>query len=86
MVWSFVYLALGRLLELMVLCWRSTDAKESRSWSFATSWQSCAASTHGLGSSPKTARCWRRSAVSCPGLDGRSSWSHPRRCFDGTAA
>ena len=28
MVWSFVYLALGRLLELMVLCWRSTDAKE----------------------------------------------------------
>jgi putative transposase len=28
MVWSFVYLALHRLLELMVLCWRSTDAKE----------------------------------------------------------
>jgi putative transposase len=28
MVWSFVYLALHRLLELMVLCWQSTDAKE----------------------------------------------------------
>ena len=28
MVWSFVYLALRRLLELMVLCWRSTEAKE----------------------------------------------------------
>jgi hypothetical protein len=28
MVWSFVYLALRRLAELMVLCWRSTDAKE----------------------------------------------------------
>jgi putative transposase len=28
MVWSFVYLALHRLLELMVLCSRSTDAKE----------------------------------------------------------
>jgi hypothetical protein len=28
MVWSFVYLALRRLLELMVLCWRSTDGKE----------------------------------------------------------
>ena len=27
MVWSFVYLALHRLLELLVLC-RSTDAKE----------------------------------------------------------
>ena len=28
MVWSFVYLALRRLLELMVLCWRSAEAKE----------------------------------------------------------
>jgi putative transposase len=28
MVWSFFYLALGRLLELIVLCWRSRDAKE----------------------------------------------------------
>jgi putative transposase len=28
MVWSFVYLALRRLLELMVLCRRSTDARE----------------------------------------------------------
>ncbi len=28
MVWSLVYLALRRILELMVLCWRSADAKE----------------------------------------------------------
>ena len=28
MVWSFVYLALRRILELMVLFWRSADAKE----------------------------------------------------------
>jgi putative transposase len=27
-VWSFVYLALRRVLGLMVLCWRSADAKE----------------------------------------------------------
>jgi hypothetical protein len=27
-VWSFVYLALRRLLELLVLWWRSTDANE----------------------------------------------------------
>jgi putative transposase len=27
-VWSFVYLALRRILALMVLCWRSADAKE----------------------------------------------------------
>jgi hypothetical protein len=26
-VWSFVYLALRRVLELMVLCWQSADAK-----------------------------------------------------------
>jgi putative transposase len=26
--WSFVYLALCRLCELLVLCWRSADAKE----------------------------------------------------------
>src|SRR5215216_1333342 len=28
MVWSFVYLALDRILELLVLCCRSADAKE----------------------------------------------------------
>ncbi len=28
MIWSFVHLALRRLLELMVLCWRSGDANE----------------------------------------------------------
>jgi hypothetical protein len=27
-VWSFVYLALRRVLALMVLCWQSADAKE----------------------------------------------------------
>jgi putative transposase len=27
-VWSFVYLALRRVLELLVLCWQSADAKE----------------------------------------------------------
>jgi putative transposase len=27
-VWSFLYLALRRVLELLVLCWRSAEAKE----------------------------------------------------------
>ena len=27
-VWSFVYLALRRLAELIMLCWRSEDTKE----------------------------------------------------------
>ena len=71
-------------------CWCSAGGprtpRRSRSWSCATSWQSCAASTHGLGFSPKTVRCSQRSAACCPGADGRSSWSRPRRCLDGTAA
>jgi hypothetical protein len=45
---------------------------------------SCAASTHGLGSSPQTVRCLRPSAACCPGPDGRSSWSRPRCGLDGT--
>jgi len=40
-VWSFVYLALRRVLELMVRCWMRTRLS---SWSCVTSWQSCAAS------------------------------------------
>jgi putative transposase len=28
MVWSYIYLALGRILELVMLCCRSTGAKE----------------------------------------------------------
>jgi hypothetical protein len=27
-VWAFVYLALRHVLELVVLCWQSADAKE----------------------------------------------------------
>jgi len=30
-VWSFVYLALRRILELMVLCWRSATPRRWRS-------------------------------------------------------
>jgi hypothetical protein len=67
-IWSFVYLALRRVLELMVLCWRSADAKEVEIlWSYATSWQYCTASTHGRGSSPTTARCLRRLACDLTG-------------------
>jgi hypothetical protein len=85
MVWSFVYLALRRVLELMALAGGRRTPGRWRFWSSVTSWPSCAAGTHGLGSSPKTMRCLRPSATCCPGPDGRSSWSRPRRCFDGTA-
>jgi hypothetical protein len=52
-------------------CWCSAGArrtpKRPSSWSCATNWPFCAASTHGLSSNPKTVRYWRRSVVSCPG-------------------
>jgi hypothetical protein len=36
-VWSFVYVALRRVLELVLRCFRSAEAKGSRSWCYATS-------------------------------------------------
>ena len=59
-VWSFVYLALRRVLELLVLCWRSAEAKEGEILVLRHQLAVLPASTHGLGSSPKTAPCWRR--------------------------
>jgi hypothetical protein len=50
MVWSFVYLALRRVSELLVLAGGRRTPGRWRSWSSVTSWPSCAASTHGLGS------------------------------------
>lgn len=76
MVWSFVYLALRRVPELMVLAGGRWTPGRWRSWSSVTSWPSCAASTHAPGSSPKTARGLRPSAAYCPGpmvdLHGRA--------------
>jgi hypothetical protein len=54
-VWSFVYLALCRLCELMVLCWRSADAKEVEI--LVLRHQLAILRPHGLGSSPGTVRC-----------------------------
>jgi hypothetical protein len=86
-VWSFLYLALRRVLELMVLCWRSADAKGVEILVLRHQLAILRRQhPHAPGSSPKTARCWRRSIACCPGRDGRPSWSRPRRRLDGTAA
>src|SRR5215211_855291 len=53
-VWSFVYLALRRSLELILLCCRSADANELEIWCCARSWRCCAASSHGPACSPPT--------------------------------
>jgi len=36
--WSFVYLALRRSLELVLLCLWSAEAKEIETWCYARSW------------------------------------------------
>jgi hypothetical protein len=53
MVWSFVYLALRRVLELMALASGRRTPGRWRFWSSVTSWPSCTAGSHGLGSSPR---------------------------------
>ena len=59
-VWSFVYLALGRVLGLIVLCCRSAQAKDIEIWCYATSSRCCVASIRGHDCNPKIARCSRR--------------------------
>jgi putative transposase len=46
-VWSYVYLALGRVLELILLCCQSAEPRRSRSWSWVTNSWSCVASING---------------------------------------
>jgi hypothetical protein len=59
-VWSFVYLALRRSFELMLLCCRSAEAKEIEILVLRHELAGCAASIHGPACSPRTARCLRR--------------------------
>jgi hypothetical protein len=59
-VWSFLYLALGHVLELILLCCRSTEAMESRSSCCVTNSRSCVASIHSPDCSPRIAPCLRR--------------------------
>jgi hypothetical protein len=85
-VWSFIYLALRRSLELILLYSRRQRPRRSRSWCYATSWRCCAASTPGPGCSPPTECCSWRSAGCCHGHAGRCSWCSQRRCCAGTGA
>ena len=86
MVWSLVYLALRRLLELMVLCWRSTDANEVE----------ILVLRHQLAilrrqhPRPRLQPNDRALLAALSRLLPRRRWSSfvvtPRRCLDGTAA
>jgi hypothetical protein len=59
-VWSFVYLALRRSLELVMLCFRSAEAKEIEILVLRHQLRCCAVGIHGPTCSPPTVRCWRR--------------------------
>ena len=59
-VWSFLYLAVRRVLELIVLCFRSAEANEIEILVLRQGLRCCAASIHGPAWSPPTGRCLRR--------------------------
>ena len=52
-VWSFVYMALGRVLELIVLCCRSAKAKEIEILVLRHELRCCVASIRGYDCNPR---------------------------------
>lgn len=72
MVWSFVYLALRRVPEFGGAGWRSADARKVEILVLVTSWPSCAASTHALGSRRALLRSSARSRAVPSGTGGSS--------------
>ena len=59
-VWSFVYLALRRVLDLMVLYWRSTDAREVEILVLRHQLAILRRQHPQPRLQPQTAPCWRR--------------------------
>jgi hypothetical protein len=59
-VWSFVYLALRRVLELLVLCWQSADAKSVEILVLRHQLAILRRQQPRPQLQPQDARCWRR--------------------------
>ena len=60
MVWSFLYLAVRRVLELILLCFRSAEANEIEILVLRQGLAVLRANIHGPACSPPTVRCSRR--------------------------
>jgi hypothetical protein len=70
-VWSFVYVAFCRLLQVVVLLVRSDRSKELEIWCSGMSWRSCAGSPRRARFRPWIGRSWRRSRGPYRGAPGR---------------
>jgi hypothetical protein len=85
-VWSFVYLALRRVLELLVLGWRSADAKETELLVLRHQLAVLRRQHPRPQLQPQDRALLAALSRLLPRPDGRASWSRPRRWLDGTAA
>jgi DDE domain len=84
-VWSFVYLALRRVLELLVLGWRSADAKETELLVLRHQLAVLRRQHPRPQLQPQDRALLAALSRLLPRPDGRAWWSRPRRCLDGTA-
>jgi hypothetical protein len=79
-VFSFVYLGVRRILELVVSLRKGDIDKDLRSWSCAIRFEfSSASSTVGFAIGQPTVLFWLRSVASSTGAGGGHSSSHPTR-------
>ena len=60
MFWSFVYLALGRVLDLITLCCRSAEGKEIEILVLRHELAVRRRRIHGPGCSLRIGPCWQR--------------------------
>jgi hypothetical protein len=85
-VWSFVYLALCRLLSWLCCCVNRSARRSLRSSCSDTSWRSCAGSRGERPFDPWIERCWPRSRGRCREVRGRVCKCVRRRCCVGTVS
>jgi hypothetical protein len=84
--WSFAYLALRRLVELILLCWRSPDANEIEILVLRHQLAVLQRQHPRPRLQPNDRVLLAALSRLLPRPDGRCLSSHPRRCCAGTGA